>query len=134
MKKEEKMLLDKARRQKLMEFISNSREAYETVGSICDALPDDYRMVLSESNYSNCPKIYEDIIELNSDPSSGPLIVVDNNRFRVATKEEATKYISKIQTKALELMKRYWRMYEKADLNGQLTVFEEEYVTLVKED
>jgi len=90
-----------------------------TVKDICDAFPNIYHLNAKQSNFSNCPKLYEDIDTINDSGEVEKIIVKDNNNFHLATEEEAHAYEQKLKIRALKLFKKYWAVHYKIASNGQ---------------
>lgn len=94
-----------------------------TVEDVCNEFKDTYKLNAKESNFSNCPKLYEDIDTINSDDHIQKIIIKDNNDFRLATEQEAHEYEQKLLTRALKELKKYWAIKRKIDHNDKARIF-----------
>ena len=95
------------------------------VSYICSKMPEYYYLNDKESNFSNCPTLYDDIDYINASSQVEKIIIKDNNNFKVATKEEAVKYAKKIQIEGLKFLKKYWRVIRKMKADGSYQLFDE---------
>lgn len=91
-----------------------------TVKDICDEFPDTYKLNAKESNFTNCPALYEDIDTLNASAEVNKVIIKDNNDFRFGTEEEVKNYANKLQIHALKQLKKYWDIQRKTMYQGQM--------------
>lgn len=90
-----------------------------TIKNICEIMPDEYQYSPSEKNYSNCPTIYKDIDVINASFEVEKIIIKNNNNIKIATEEEAIAEATKIQIRALKLLRKYWEIYGKISADGQ---------------
>jgi len=104
----------------LLKFISDRTNSGDktTVADICDRFPSRFKLNAKESNFSNCPKLYEAVDEINSDTTVHQIIVKDNNNFHLATEEEAKHYCSVIKSRAVKQFKKYWEIQRKINRDG----------------
>lgn len=94
-----------------------------TVKDICLRFPNEYKLNAKESNYTNSPKIYEDIDTINEESSYTDYIIIkDNNNFKVGNKEEVYEYMDKLQKHALKQLKKYWTIRRKVAYKNNLII------------
>jgi len=86
---------------------------------ICEALPEYYTLNEKESNYSNCPSLYECIDEINESGEVSHIIIKDNNRFKLGTQKECEDYRQKLYTRAIKLLVKYQKVNAKIEHHGQ---------------
>jgi hypothetical protein len=104
------------RLKKLYDFIVERSLNNEktTVKDVCDAFPNEYKLNAKESNYTNSPKIYEDIDGINEQSDYTDYIIIkDNNNFKVGDRAEVEEYMDKLQKHALKQLKKYWNIRRK---------------------
>lgn len=89
-----------------------------SVKEICMAMPEYYEYKESEHNFTNCPAIYEDIDYLMNSPRIEKIIIKDNGRFRLGTKEECSEYAEKVFLKAKKLMAKYGAIVKRIRVDG----------------
>lgn len=105
------------RQWKLHDFFETHEQA--NVQDVCNALPEFYSVHITDGNYSNCPKLYEDINTLNESSQTDKIIVIKNNCFFRGTKDETEAYRNKLKIKALKAFKKYWNVDKKIKADGQ---------------
>ena len=89
-----------------------------TVEDICTRFPNYYTLNQKESNYSNSPKVYEDIDLINElNDYDTYIIVKDNNNFKVGNREEVISYAEKLKKHALKQLKKYWLIIRRIKLS-----------------
>lgn len=94
-----------------------------TVKDICIAFPNEYKLNAKESNYTNSPKIYEDIDAINEESEYTDYIIIkDNNNFKVGSKEEVEDYMNKLQKHALKQLKKFWTIKRKIAYKNNLII------------
>lgn len=90
-----------------------------TVKDICEEFPKTYHLNSKECNFSNCPKLYEDIDFVNSSEEIEKIIIKDHNNFYLATEEQAKDYANRLFNRALKTLKKYYVVDKKIKRDGQ---------------
>jgi len=80
----------------------------------------------------NCADLYKDIIEINNDSEIEEIIVVNRNKIKLATEEEAEQYLEKLMKKALKSFSRYWSVCRKLKKNDQFDLFKDDFIKSVE--
>lgn len=101
----------------LYKIIKNNPDI--TIAEIARSMPDYYHIKESEHNYTNCPKIYEDIDYLMNSARIEKIIIKDNGRCRLGSEEECIEYANKIYIEAKRLMAKYGAISRRISRNGQ---------------
>ena len=78
-----------------------------TVKEICERMPEYYHIKESESNYTNCPAVYEDIDYLMNSARIEKIIIKHEGTFRLGTKDENIAYANKLYVRGTRLMAKY---------------------------
>ena len=76
--------------------------------------------------FHNCPLIYYDIRAINESDEVDNIIIVNNNNFKLATKEEAEAYAQRLFHRALGRMKVYSHLCRKMKLDGYARLIDNE--------
>lgn len=97
-----------------------------TVKYICERMPEYYYLNNKQSNFSNCPELYDDIDYINASSRVDKIIIKDNNDFRLATREEAINYAKKVQIEGLKKLKKYWCIVRKIQKDKQTQMFDKD--------
>lgn len=82
---------------RLIEKTTNEGKTLK-VEDICNAFPDRYHLISSQSNYSNCKTLYEDIYLINTEymHEHDKYIITNNNNIKLATEMEIQKEFRKV--------------------------------------
>lgn len=109
----------------LYDLISTSQNTL-TQKDICVALSQWYKYDDDEHTHDHCSTIWRDINEINKSKEFERIIIIENNTYRLGTKDECLKYADKMMVKALKALTRYWALVHKINSNGQGNVFDTE--------
>lgn len=90
-----------------------------TVKEICEAMPEYYKVVESEHNFTNCPDLYKDIDYLMNSSRIEKIIIKDNGTFRLGTEEECIEYANKLFIKGKRIMAKYGAISRRISRDGQ---------------
>ena len=94
-----------------------------SVEDICIAFPKYYSLNKKESNYSNSPKVYEDIDTINElNELDSYIIIKDNNNFKIGTKDEVIAYSEKLKKHALKQLKKYWVIVRRIEYKNNMFI------------
>jgi len=90
-----------------------------SVEDICNYFPNEYYLNKKESNFSNCPKLYKDIDTINQSTEVDKWITKNNNKIKLATKEECERDIQRLKKRLSKAGKEIYRLEKKMKLDGQ---------------
>lgn len=109
----------------LYNLIASSQTAL-TQKEICEKLSQYYTYRESPTTHDNCPVIWRDINIINKSNEFEKIIIIDNNTYRIGTKEECLKYADKMMIKAVKALSRYWSLVHKINRDGQGDLLEKD--------
>ncbi len=90
-----------------------------SVKEICEAMPEYYHIRESDSNFTNCPAIYEDIDYLMKSARIEKIIIKDEGHFRLGTMEENIAYANKLYLRGTNIMGKYGAISRRIPKEGQ---------------
>lgn len=108
-----------------LEEISKTSQKWVAKEEICELLSTYYPRHIennSEHNSSAYAKIRIDVREINKSDEVEKVIVSNKKGYKIATKEEAAKYIEKRFRRDLKALKLDWHLKKKCNLDGQLNI------------
>lgn len=104
--------------------------------TLCDILNRFYPRYLennSEHNSISFGRLRRDIREINRSDNYQKIIVSSKEGYKLATAEEATKYIKSRFKRDLKSLKLDWHLKKKYELNGQLDIDLKEFKPFIDE-
>lgn len=90
-----------------------------SVREICEAMPEYYHYKESESDFTNCPAIYEDVDYLMNSARIEKIIIKDEGHFRLGTMDENIEYANKLYVKGTRIMAKYGAISRRIPKDGQ---------------
>lgn len=125
------------RQEKLLEFLkAGDPGRYISKEEICNSLPElypRYEENSTEHNSTTYSNIRKDIKQLRESYKNSVVIISNKNGYKLASNsEEKEEYLNRYLAKTLRMLKRYWKITNKAADNYQLKFDEQGNVKLVE--
>lgn len=94
---------------------ATQREIYEDV---TDSMPDSLQWN-GERSHDPCFPIWSTVRKLNASPEVEKIIIIDDFKYYLATKEEAEGYMDKLREEAIRKLRRVSEISHKYGMDGQ---------------
>lgn len=102
---------------------SEDPKGYATQKEIFDEvngeMPGSLRWVSNKGTHDPCFPIWSTVSKLNQSPEIEKIIVIDDFKYYLATKEEAERYIENLKDQAMRKLKRASSIMRKYGMDGQ---------------
>lgn len=96
------------------------------IREICEYLPEYYKIHVTKGNYTNCPRIYQDIKEITDNLDYyGKMLIVRNGLVFFGTKEDVMSYYSREIAKLKTQVRKCRAIETRMKLDGSLDIFED---------
>ena len=117
------------------EFITGQKD-WNSKEKISSQLEDYYPRYLEKSSEHNSRAyaiIRQDVRAINRSDEAEHIIISSKKGYKIATKEEAVKYIEKRFRRDLKSLKLDWHLKKKYDLDRQISIDMKEVKTFIEE-